>query len=194
MTELIMAGRPMADVEDTLRRYCGLPWSGGDPEVWAYAYFDAVQDDFPDEVMPVDVLAAAAVHPRLTRFDFAWFLERRGQLNDLLAHLPDIDLADADIGPLDSLPAVAGSGVDLSLLSKVLHRKRPKLVPMLDRSLTGWYRRQLSAQGASAWPELIRLLASDLRANSHTLGDLQDIAPLTTLRIADISIWMSNQR
>jgi len=190
MTELVMAGRSITDVEDTLRRYCGLPWSGGEPEVWAYAYFDAVHDDFPDEVMPVDVLAAAAVHPKLTRNDLAWFAGHREALDSLLSQLPDIDLADADLALLNGLPALAARGIELSLLSKVLHRKRPGLIPMLDRALTSWYRQRLSSRGATAWPELVGVLAEDLRGNADSLSRLRQVAPLTDLRIADIVIWM----
>ena len=94
---------------------------------------------------------------------------------------------------LDRLPGVA-DGIDLSLLTKVLHRKRPALIPMLDRSLVDWYRHHLNARGAAAWPELVRALAADLRLNEDALRSLRLIAPLTDLRIADISIWMENRR
>jgi hypothetical protein len=190
MTDLIMAGRRVTDVEDALRRYCGLPWSGGEPEVWAYAYFDSLSDECPDEVMPMDVLAAASVHPSLTRSDLAWFAQHRDALQRLLKRMPDMDLADADPTLLDSLPAIVDRDIELSLLSKVLHRKRPRLIPMLDRTLTGWYRQHLSSQGATAWPELVQALGEDLRSNDTALSRLRPVAPLTDLRIADIVIWM----
>lgn len=191
MSELTLARRPIPDADDLLRRYCGLPWSGSEPEVWAYSYYDTLHDQDPHDVGPIDVLAAAALHPNFTRADLEWFARHRKTLQDLLAQLPNIDLADADTAVLNTLPTLAGSGVELSLLSKVLHRKRPKLIPLLDRTLTGWYRRQLSTQGAAAWAELVHALAEDLRGNADELAPLRSIAPLTDLRIADIVIWMN---
>lgn len=194
MSDLILADRPIPDAEDALRRYCGLRWSGGEPEVWAYQYFDALVDDVPNDVAPQDVLAAAAVHPKLTRSDLTWFAANRPRLQGLLHELPAVDLAEADPRLLDALPAIAGEDVDLSLLSKVLHRKRPGLIPMLDRSLVGWYRLRLKERGAAAWPELVRSLGEDLHENTNQLSDLQQVVPLTHLRIADIAIWMEGHR
>ena len=194
MSELELAGRRITDAEDLLRRYSGLPWSGGEPEVWAYSYYDTLPDSDPNDVGPIDVLAAAALHPKITRADLEWFANNRKLLQDLLVKLPDIDLADANPALVDAIPTVAGSDVELSLLSKVLHRKRPKLIPLLDRTLTGWYRRQLSSQSAAAWPELVRALAEDLRGNADAFSDLRSIAPLTDLRIGDIVIWMNEHR
>lgn len=194
MSELTLGARRITNAADLLRRYCGLPWSGGQPEVWAYSYYDALHDSDPDDVGPIDVLAAAALHPKITRADLEWFARHRKTLQGLLEQLPrEVDLADADPTPVNTIATLADRGVELSLLSKVLHRKRPKLIPLLDRTLTGWYRRQLRTQSAAAWPELVRALAEDLRANADEIAALRPIAPLTDLRIADIVIWMKSQ-
>lgn len=192
MSALVLAGRPLPNAADNLRRYVGLPWSRGRPEVWAYHYYDQMPDLEPTEVLPVDVLAAAALHPRLTQRDLSWFVEHRDELSDFLAALPDADLAGVDAAVLDCLPTLADTGVELSLLTKVLHRKRPKLVPMLDRRLVDWYRLRLTVKGVAAWPELTRALAADLLSNEPALEDLRKVAPLSNLRIADITIWMES--
>ncbi|MDP9443905.1 MAG: DUF6308 family protein [Actinomycetota bacterium] len=190
MTGLVMADRPLPNAADDLRRYVGLPWSDGRPEIWAYRYFDRMTDTAPADVLPVDVLAAAALHPKLTQRDLTWFVERRHQLREFLSSVEDTDLAVTDPARLDVLLDLARTGVELSLLTKVLHRKRPKLIPLLDRRLADWYRFQLTARGASSWPQLTRALARDLAANREELDILQKVVPLSHLRIADIAIWM----
>lgn len=194
MTPLVLAARPIPQAPDHLRRYVGLPWSGGIPEVWAYEYFDAIPDVSPAHVLPVDVVAAAALHPGLRRPDLAWFSYQRSTVEAFLEDLDDVDLTVANVSCLDVLPDVAasGTGVDLSLLTKVLHRKRPRLIPMLDRRVTDWYRFVLAARGAAAWPELTRALARDLATNEDALIELQRLVPLSRLRIADIAIWMES--
>lgn len=173
MTTLVLADRPLPNVADDLRRYAGLTWSGGRREVWAPRYYDYLVDNDPSDVLPVDVLAAAALHPKLNHSDLTWFVEHRSELQDFLATVDDVDLAVSDPGWLDVLLDLAGQDVELSLLTKVLHRKRPKLIPLLDRRIVDWYRLKLTTRGAAAWPQLTRALARDLAANRRALEDLQ---------------------
>lgn len=194
MSPLLFADRPLDRAEDHVRRYCGLPWSGGNPEVWAFPYYDALPGTDPDDVTPPDVLAAAALHPKLTRLDLVWFVDQRRALGDLLRSVPDADLAETDPSLLDALPRIAAGGIELSLLTKVLHRKRPGLIPLLDRSLLDWYRLRLTSRTAAAWPELVRELAVDLAVNRDSLEPLRLLVPLTDLRIVDIAIWMERSR
>lgn len=64
----------------------------------------------------------------------------RGQLRVFLEETPNVDLDEGGSALLDALPAIASDRVELSLLTEVLHRKRPRLVPLLDRRLVYWYR------------------------------------------------------
>lgn len=206
---LTFAGRELADARDSIRRYCGLPWSGGPPEVWAYSYFDAQPSSHRLEIRPDDVLAVAAVHPGLSRPNLAFFIDSIDVAEDCLAQLPDhTNLSDADEGVLrcvEAIDALAEPGkAELSLLSKVLHRKRPRLVPMLDRALVDWYRGVTGTKGAEAWRPLVRALHDDLAqpANRAVLeGVSAELGPLlaprsvpSSLRLADIAIWMEARR
>lgn len=204
MSALVIGGLPLADADDMVRRYCGLSWRRGANETWAYRYFELVDDDAPDTVGPVDVLAATALHPGLRQSDLAWFWQHRDECARLLEGLPpDLDLGDATspvVLAVQSLPArLAGTGVELSLLSKVLHRKRPRLVPMLDRTLLDRYRPYLPGRGAQSWAQLVEVLRGDLAnpANVVTLTSLSaslagelPVVP-THLRIIDIAVWMN---
>lgn len=205
--QLILGGKPLPRALDDIRRYCGLTWSGGPPEVWAYHYFDAQPSEPDDVVTPGDVLATAALHSGLTKRDLTYFVRRGELLTRLLHQLPiDRDLADAgpevlatiaDVGPLTS-----DSAVGLALLTKVLHRKRPRLVPMAERALFEWYAGQTKSRGVRAWSNIIQALSSDLSATGN-LGMLtglqQDVAPQlpacpSHLRLVDIAIWMEARR
>jgi len=204
-TDLVLGGCVVDHVADRVLRYCGCRWSGGPPETWAWPYFDEVVAPRPDVVDPVDVLAAAALHPGLSRSDLAYFVAARDELSVLLAGLPtDVALADADealhqrvvrIGSIDP-------SVSLTLLSKVLHHVRPHLVPMVDRHVLDWYRpitRERSAR--AAWPGLIEALTNDLGidANATAIAELQarvtESRPVTpsALRVVDIAIWMGGR-
>lgn len=204
MSELRCASRIVPDAAERVARYCGLEWPGGPPEVWAYGYFDAVPSS-ASGVGPVDVLACAALHPGLSRDDLTYFVRGRSTLDGWLATIPDdVPLATADaavVATLRELPALA-RGVGLSLLSKVLHRKRPMLVPMLDRDIVDWYRPVTRQRGAAAWPALIDALQTDLAdsGNARVLAEIQTglatrlVAPVpSALRLVDIAIWMGGR-
>ncbi len=203
MSALVIGGRPLHDAMDLVRRYCGLPWSGGADETWAYRYFDAVDVERSDRVEPVDVLAAAALHPGLRHADLTWFWQHRDDLVRLLKDLPPaVDLADADgrvVAAVQALPRqLSEAAPGLSLLTKVLHRKRPRLVPMLDRALLDRYRARLPGRGTESWARLVEALRDDLTvpANARILSELADSlsgdlrAVPTHLRLVDIAVWM----
>jgi hypothetical protein len=190
----------MAD--DLIRRYCGLAWSGGADETWAYRYFETISDAAADRVTPTDVLVAAAIHPSLRRSDLSWFWDNRQACARVLREIPDgVDLAEVSAGiveVLQTLPERFGGEFDVSLLTKVLHRKRPRLVPMLDRALVDRYRSGLPTRGRRAWPQLVAALRSDLHSpsNAALLGGIgesleQELAVVPSrLRLLDIAIWM----
>lgn len=200
---LTLAGREVADPWDRLARYCGLEWSGGPPETWAYHYYDTLGSD-PDHVEPVDVLAASALHPGLNRDDLAWFRDRHHDLEVWLAAIPlAVDLSAAETDLLEHLASLADwpDAPNLTLLTKVLHRKRPHLIPLIDRHVVDWYRPVTGERNATrAWPLLLGALAADLTTNAELLASLADGLEsrlghrLSHLRIVDIAIWMGGQR
>ena len=151
----------------------------------------------------VDVLSTAALHPGLRWRDLQYFSNKARRLQDWLETIPaGVDLADADkdlVEEVAQLPERFDGHPGLSILSKVLHAKRPRLIPILDRTLTDWYRPISSRRGESAWQDCVRLLHGDLAAPSNRtilrairseIGvDLGAVVP-SELRIADTAIWM----
>ena len=136
-------------------------------------------------------------------------MPRLQQVLDLL--LPDLSLADAGaehVALIASLFAVLDEpgipGARGTVLSKVLHRKRPALIPLYDRQV-----RTVYLDGAPApvpydprrdrhrsWEEFMVLFVAavraDLRRESSFWQDVADLAPLvqiTPLRALDIVAW-----
>ena len=210
---LCAAGRVIPSAVDRIRRYCGLSWSGGPPETWAWRYYDTVATAPDDEVIPVDVMCAAALHPGLSRDDLVWFHDHRADLEALLADVPaDLVLADLSEHQVDHLASLpdALDGPSVSLVSKVLHRKRPHVIPLIDRHVVDWFRpvtRQRALGGA--WGPIVRelwaeghedrrneALAEAIRQVQHDLDHSDEGrggGTLSWLRAKDIAIWMGSR-
>jgi hypothetical protein len=203
---LVCGGRSIPGYSDNVRRYCGLSWSGESAETWAFRYYEGVATCSGDAIEPSDVVACAALHPGLLHSDLAFFAERSKLLEEWLTSLPDdLDLADADestVAHIASLPDLTDE-VRLSLLSKVAHRKRPRLVPLFDRAISDWYRPVTGMRGVAGWRSLVGALHQDLdhAVNRRVLADLHSDLTIdlgtsvpSALRLVDITIWMSSVR
>ena len=203
---LICAGRTVEGHSDLIRRYCGLAWSGGPPETWAFRYYEEVPTRNGDVIDPFDVLTCGALHGGFSRADLAFFFEQKELLESWLIGIPDdIDIADADeslLREIASLPELTDE-VGLSLLSKVAHRKRPRLVPLFDRAISDWYRPRTGLRGVAGWTRLVSELHDDLaqsgnrdvlsRLRSELAHELGSVVP-SELRLVDIAIWMASVR
>lgn len=130
---------------------------------------------------------------------------------------PNADLGDADPGEqgggYDQGEALyqhfrsdAPRGINVAKISKVLHPKRPALVPILDSHLTATYRRSARSAAFRHPARGYRYMywaavRDDLLANRHSISTLkarcaQDdrqsvrrLAELTDLRVLDILAW-----
>ncbi|MDZ7674553.1 MAG: DUF6308 family protein [Acidimicrobiales bacterium] len=198
--DIVLGGRPLRVVGDHVRRYCGLTWSGGDPEVWAYPFYDTLRDDDPDRVSETDLISVAAVHPSITRADLVWFVEVREQLDQILTTIdPTVGLGDADAHLIEAVARLACcSSGRLALATRVLHRKRPRAVPLFGKHLVERYHHRLERRGEACWPALLENLAGDVGSeqNRNSLAELRDelsseLDPVPSdLRLIDIAIWM----
>jgi len=202
---LILAGGPIERCEAWTRvlRYCGVQFDGNPPETWAFRYFDLIETD-PAVVTPQDVLCAGALHHGLTRDDLTWFWDHRCDLENWLCRIPiDQALRTADEATIDALAEIPSrfAGPALSLVTKVLHRKRPWLIPILDRELIDRYRPVTGQRRpGEAWAPLLHHLAHDLRENEEMLAEFRLTLRIlhgftvTDLRTVDIVVWMEGRR
>lgn len=155
-----------------------------------------------------DLLAPNLIGTEVDRGRFLLLRELMPHLKGI-ADLPPVALHDADddvieavaqlFAVLDEAP-YAGKGVRGTIISKVLHRKRPDLVPLYDSRIFESY----TAPGAiersahRSWRESMTLLLSQMRADlqneEKAFTELVGVASgagvgLTRLRILDVLVW-----
>jgi hypothetical protein len=197
---LVLAERAIPDAVDLVRRYCGLSWSGGPPETWAYRYFDVIDTD-PAALEPTDVVCASSLHPGISRADLSFFHDQKVAVDAWLHAVG----TDADIRTGEAEDALLGlvdfDAPSFTLLTKVLHHKRPNLVPVVDRHVLDRYRPITGERRPElAWPGLVKAFCSDLELNAAALAGISseivsalEVLP-GALRICDIAIWMEAHR
>jgi len=210
---IVAAGRELPHALDHIRRYCGLPWSGDQPETWAWHYYDEVPTEQDNNVTPVDVLCTAALHPGLSRADLTFFRDRQEDISTWLALVPsERRLCEISNGVVEHLTNLAEhfQDVSVSLLSKVLHRKRPHVIPLLDRHVVDWYRPVTGKRVmAEAWGPILRAMRDDelddrqrllysiafvpLEAELWPSSGVDHRRRLSWIRAIDIAIWMGSR-
>ncbi len=175
---------------------------------YAYPAYDRLVTNGSPELVDGDLLAPTLIGVHIDTGRFSLLREMLPAL-DAVAELPEVSLEDADddhvmcvaglFGILDE-PRYAGRGVRGTVVSKVLHRKRPDLVPIYDSRIFEAY----TAPGVlprtldRSWQEFMRLLCIQMREDLQTeraaFTALQQAAedagaPVTKLRILDILVW-----
>ena len=175
---------------------------------YAYPSYDTLVTNGSSQLVDGDLLAPALMGVDLDRARFRLLRDMLPAL-EAVADLPPVALQDADddhvlcvagiFGMLDE-PRYAGRGVRGTIVSKVLHRKRPDLVPLYDSRIFEAY----TAPGAipratdRSWQQFMALLCmqmrADLRAEAAAFAELEKLAadqeaPVTQLRILDILVW-----
>jgi hypothetical protein len=175
---------------------------------YAYPAYDLLVTNGQPALVDGDLLAPVLRGVHIDESRFALLREMMPAL-EAVADLPEVSLEEADddhvmcvaglFGILDE-PRYAGRGVRGTIVSKVLHRKRPDLVPIYDSRIFEAY----TAPGVlprtldRSWQEFMRLLCTqmreDLRAEASAFEELQQAAaaagaPITKLRILDVLVW-----
>ncbi len=135
----------------------------------------------------------------------------------ILAEIPaDADLLDPDVD-LDAVKRLLHAAcqvrwVLVPVATKVLHRKRPRLIPMLDSVVNGYYLDAKHKSGlraaledgdhgeraAGAAMAILRAFRDDLRATEPELTQLQaDLGQmgyeLTLVRLLELLLWVGTE-
>jgi hypothetical protein len=177
-----------------------------------FAYYDGIYDLSPNEIMPVDVLSTYGVNSQIQS---AFQVRRihRGMSDKCQSSLEKIpmnlDIRDNDwqSDTIEKLIDQACSVPDVLVAraTKVLHRKRRSLVPMLDSVVLAHYldkrdlnRSQDKQHAASVGMKALKAFRSDLIDAADFVsetGDALDGAgyALSHLRILEILIWIEKE-
>ncbi len=175
---------------------------------YAYPAYDTLETNGSAHLVDGDLLAPALIGAHVDAGRFALLREMLPAL-ETVADLPEVSLQDADedhvmciaglFGILDE-PRYAGRGVRGTIVSKVLHRKRPELVPIYDSRIFEAYTAPGVIPRATdrSWQAFMALLCTqmrdDLQAEAPAFAALEQLAaaegtPVTQLRILDILVW-----
>lgn len=175
---------------------------------WSFPAYDRLVTNSSAVLVDGDLLAPNLIGAEVDRGRFLLLRELMPRIAGV-ADLPAVGLDAADDEVVDQVAALfavldeapyAGRGVRGTIVSKVLHRKRPDLVPLYDSRIFESY----TAPGAiersahRSWRDsmslLLRQMRADLRDERVGFDALVAVAdavgaPLTRLRILDILIW-----
>jgi hypothetical protein len=194
-----------------------------------YEYYDGIPDLEPHRIVPIDVLATWSVNSNLYVMRLAVKIKdpatkMRGvhralaeRCDSVLARVPpDADLLTFDpefrvLGNL-LLQAIEVPGVGIAVATKVLHRKRPNFIPMLDYVIIKNY---LDPQEIAAlknprnWNDTELIVSLALTAIAAFRSDLESCRGaieilghalagesflLSPVRILEILIWTNRRR
>ena len=185
-----------------LRRYFAPLPAGG----FTGAYFERLggggdRPDVANTFTSDDIVAVSMLSVPVPAAAALQLLEARGpELSDLLAKIPtDVAFAEltadevGDVWPVRDAyrELLAVPGIGETTATKLLARKRPHLVPILDAVVTA----ELSVVKGRYWVPLHAWLTADSRAQHRRLEELRLAAGLgpevSVLRVFDVLAWMA---
>lgn len=180
---------------------------------WSYPVYDSYGGSGdPDTVSLQDTLAVALLNagqnPVTTQYTFLGLLEK---INEKLAD-PRLtgSLADASDSTLEAIAALFGvldrkdptPGVRLTKLSKVLHLKRPDLIPLYDNNIWRCYAKlgnpRVKPMRGRSWEDFalvwLPAVRKDLQDGLQHWQAMAELAPKgrpvpTPLRVLDMVAW-----
>ena len=185
-----------------------------EPEgAYAFPAYDELVTNGSADLVDGDLLAPSLLGAHVDYARFVLLKRMLPRLRDGLAALPPTALEDTDDAGIATVarcfevldePVFVRAGARGTIVSKVLHRKRPDLVPLYDsRIWTAYTVSGAIGRGSHRpWVEVMQALCHSMRAdignNRAEFGQLQQAAAgagarLTLLRILDILVWMSSE-
>ena len=203
------------DAMEILRVYTAPPgsrWTARARDFYSWPYYDGLSTGSQqNELNDGDLLASVLLNVNPKIHGFATLQALRPQLEAGLSEIPsDRDLADASDAEIElvaQLFAPLGRtgllGVKGTVLAKVLHRKRPRLIPLYDTFVSDAYNgSRIEPNPTRSWSEYVAELMTemrkDLREPADTWQAIRDRCAylpgvgsmqLTSLRILDILVW-----
>ncbi len=168
-----------------------------------YALYDGFPCQPGDEVSLPEIHASIGLNSRVTSFDAVRFLGRSAKARPLLAEIPDQARLEESSG--EQIEAAAKlidlftceKSIALGKSTKILHKKRPKFIPVLDSVVEDFLRKNFPycVKGKSCTAAMLSVYKMLLVERSDTLGRVQAALAqrgfaLSTVRILDFLIWL----
>ena len=166
----------------------------------ALAAYDLKGVPADDAIRSPEIEAAAPLIAGFSAGMVEQLSRRDPEINHALSQIPArASLADSSetipwSAIKDLVAAAVGPGIGLSRATKILHKKRPALIPVIDEPIVRYAMRvepNLPAEPAESTVRIMQILKADLDRNLDSLAtaseDVDDVA-LTPLRVLDLSI------
>ena len=198
--------------EKSLNRYCdenslfAWPWYDNDSDPDVLSVFDLLAPSFLNYHIPHEIRQNMLV-PRVEENSYSVmkskmsdFLTKTKGLDLHFENMPDGVFDEPDDSPYGDLIKLIKftnsecSGLSGVAVTKILHRKRPDLVPLIDRRIRTFYFGKNSGSDLS----LLKLIHKDLQ-NDETIELLDELrksfvlennSEMSRLRALDIIVWM----
>jgi hypothetical protein len=185
------------DVVDIVREYC-------DEDCYAYLYFDSIDTGTePNDIEPADIWIANNLNGRIQLGEFAAISgradSRRDEIRAALSATPlAAQLWNADEPTLRNagilFDMLCGPRAQGSRMTKILHKKRPEMFPILDARVRPLFESVIPSVRGRSWEEyfveLGRVLGPWIVRNAEVLDTARKpYDRLTRLRAYDICLW-----
>ncbi len=173
-----------------------------------YEMYDGVHVAQDNQLRASDIALSTMLMSRISGVTAGYILRIKAPIEDGLTRIPaNLDLLDA--GTDTDIPGAKGIGqaitaactvprAKLAVSTKILHKKRPGLIPILDSFVANHYAPQCPSDPNRSWGDyalaLTRLIHRDMLSASSQLRDLQEElaenkTPMTACRILNALTW-----
>lgn len=205
--ELLRVGRielPVSKAAEYVQEYTAPPADGRAKDLFAWQAYDRFAGGKPNELTDGELLTPILLNVRMSIDSFVGLKAIRPELERLLAAVPsDTHLAGVTDDEIDKVARLFGvldkarpHGVRMTTLAKVLHRKRPKLIPLYDGFVEAAYLgSRIEPQRGRATSRYAAVLMHEMKADLQHPGwagvvDAGVTPPeLTPLPALDVVAW-----
>jgi hypothetical protein len=173
-----------------------------------YAMYDAVPTPQDNELRVVEISLSTMLNSRISGNTAGAIWQARAPVQEALAEIPpQVDLLDVPVdGPIPGEQAISRAVTEichiprskLSVATKVLHKKRPGLIPIFDSVVESHYRRWCPSEKGYSWGDyavaLTRWVLKDMHSVALELRALRTMlekngTPMTACRILNVLMW-----
>jgi cyclic pyranopterin monophosphate synthase len=190
----LSTGTVIDGCEAKVARFCA--------EDHSYRHYDSANVPADNRLTEEQVRVANKLIARMGPSGVNRFLDAGTCIGEALARIPPSASLESDWSELlanafrDLLSCVVGPGIGLARATKVFHKKRPSLIPILDSEIFRYCARAIQQDGKKLPAGEVdkalvamQVLRSDMIGNSGVLHSLAEKYALSPLRVLDIIIW-----
>jgi len=187
---VLQKGETISDCVSKLMRFCEFDAS--------YRNYDLVHVKEDSSLIISDVQLANRMVARMKPEIVQSVMNRANIINSALLHIPvGLELSSDAIpwGALENLFRVTlGPQIRAARATKILHKKRPYLIPILDSVMVSYcenVKRHYGGDEASRMVECVRIIKTDIERNLDTFRRLIAVTDtkITLVRAHDILVW-----